>query len=76
MSEDNNNSYKKKENIDKLSFEEAMQELENIGVKIDQENISLDEAVKSFEYGSMLKKHCQKILDSSKLKIEEINNSQ
>ena len=64
-----------------LSFEEALKELEDIVIKLEKGDISLDEAIKAYEKGSDLKEQCEKRLNEAKLKVEEIedkekNNSQ
>ena len=58
--------------IEKMSFEEALAELEEIVNKIDTGQESLAEAVASFERGVALKKHCEKMLKEAKLKIEKV----
>ena len=58
--------------IEKMSFEEALAELEEIVNKIDIGQESLAEAVSSFERGVALKNHCEKMLKEAKLKIEKI----
>ena len=58
--------------IEKMSFEEALAELEEIVNKIDTGQESLADAVASFERGVALKKHCEKMLKEAKLKIEKI----
>ena len=64
-----------------LSFEEALKELEDIVIKLEKGDISLDEAIKAYEKGSALKEQCEKRLNEAKLKVEKIedkekNNSQ
>lgn len=58
--------------IEKMTFEEALVELENIVKKIDTGQESLADAVSSFELGVALKNHCEKMLKEAKLKIEKI----
>ena len=58
--------------IEKMSFEEALAELEEIVNKIDTGQESLADAVSSFERGVTLKNHCEKMLKEAKLKIEKI----
>ena len=58
--------------IGKMSFEEALGELEEIVKKIDSGQEDLADAVDSFERGVRLKKHCQKMLNDAKLKVEKI----
>jgi len=58
--------------IEKMSFEQALAELEEIVNKIDTGQESLADAVASFERGVTLKKHCEKMLKEAKLKIEKV----
>jgi len=60
------------ESIEKMTFEEALSELETIVKKIDTGQESLSEAVSSFERGVVLKNHCEKMLKEAKLKIEKV----
>ena len=55
-----------------LSFEEALKELEEIVVNLEKGDISLDDAIKAYEKGSLLKEQCEKRLNEAKLKVEEI----
>ncbi|MFK7973392.1 MAG: exodeoxyribonuclease VII small subunit [Rickettsiaceae bacterium] len=61
--------------IAKMSFEQAMNELEAIVKKIDLGQEELADAVASFERGLQLKKHCETMLKDAKLKIEKITNN-
>lgn len=62
----------KKETIDKLSFEESLEELENIVERLESGQASLEDAIVAYERGSMLKKHCQAKLDEARMKVEKI----
>ena len=66
----------KRESIEKMSFESALAELEEIVRKIDTGQEKLADAVDSFERGILLKKHCAKMLQEAKLKIEKITSSE
>lgn len=61
--------------IEKMSFESALAELEEIVRKIDTGQEELANAVESFERGVLLKKHCESMLKNAKLKIEKITNA-
>ena len=61
--------------IEKMSFEQALAELEEIVRKIDTGQEDLANAVESFERGVLLKKHCESMLKNAKLKIEKITNA-
>ena len=49
-----------------LSFEEALKELEEIVVNLEKGDISLDDAIKAYEKGSILKNQCEKRLNEAK----------
>lgn len=51
------------------SFEESLQELEEIARKLESGNLNLDEAISEFENGIKLSKECTKILDEAEKKI-------
>ena len=61
--------------LDKMSFEEAMNELENLVESLDKGDISLDQAIAAYDRGSQLKDHCQKKLSEAKMKVETIQSS-
>ena len=48
----------------KIDFESSLKELESIVEKLEDENINLEDSVKSFEKGMTLVKECQKQLQS------------
>lgn len=56
----------------KLSYEEAIQSLEETIKKLEGENVPLDEAVKLFEEGTRLSAYCYDMLNSAKLKVTEL----
>ena len=58
--------------VDTLSFEDALAELEQIVGRLESGQGSLDDAIKAYERGSDLKKHCQKKLDEARMKVEKI----
>ncbi len=58
--------------IEKLSFEESLEELENIVERLESGQASLEDAITAYERGSMLKKHCQAKLDEARMKVEKI----
>ena len=61
--------------VDKLTFEEAMKELEELVDSLDKGDVSLDEAIAAYDRGSQLKDYCQKKLQEAKMKIETIQSS-
>ncbi len=63
---------KEEKSIDDMTFEQAMKELENIVNKIDTGQETLDNIVYSFSRAVLLKQHCEKKLQSAKMKIEKV----
>ena len=61
-----------KNNINNLSFEEALEELENITETFEDGDSSLENAVNLYNRGVLLKKHCEKKLKEAKKKIDEV----
>ena len=58
--------------IEKLSFEDAMNELESIASQLETGDAPLEESIELFERGNRLKQHCQKILEAAEEKVEQI----
>ena len=56
----------------KIDFESSLKELELIVAKLEDENINLEDSVKSFEAGINLVKECQKQLEKTELKVKEL----
>ena len=61
-----------KEDIDKMSFEQALAELEKIVAKLEGGKETLENAIDDYEYGNALRQFCEKKLNEAKLKIDKI----
>lgn len=61
--------------LSKLSFEDALVQLENIVRELEGGKIKLDDAVEAYEKATVLKKFCEEKLKAAQLKIEKINIS-
>ena len=62
-----------KYNKDKQTdFESSLKALESIVERLEDENINLEDSVKSFEEGINLVKECQKQLQEAELKIKTL----
>jgi exodeoxyribonuclease VII small subunit len=55
-----------------LSFEDALNELEQIVRKLESGSAKLDEALASYERGALLKRHCEAKLREAQLRVEKI----
>ena len=64
----------KADDLDNMSFENAIKELEAIVEELEGNEISLDDAVSAYERGAKLKNICQKRLDEARLKVEKIKD--
>ena len=53
----------------KMTYESAMKQLEEIVLKLEDGQLSLDEAVKLFEKGAKLSAFCDKALKEAELRI-------
>lgn len=58
--------------ISKMSFEDALGELEDIVRQLEEGSIKLDRAIGAYERGAKLKAHCEKKLAEAKSKVEKI----
>jgi exodeoxyribonuclease VII small subunit len=65
----------KKDDIGKLSFEQAIKELTGIVEKIEQGDIALQDSLQQYEKGMALIKHCQDILRTAEKRIEKISRT-
>lgn len=66
----------KREEIEKLSFEDALQQLEAIVRDLEGGRIKLDDAVDAYEKAMALKKFCEDKLKAAQLKIEKIETAE
>ena len=60
------------EEIKKLSFEEAISELEQIVEDLERGDIELEDSISIYERGVILKAHCEAKLKTAKMKIDKI----
>jgi len=58
--------------ITKLSFEEALEQLEDIVSKLEDGSINLEESIEEYTRGVHLKSHCENKLKEATLKVEQI----
>lgn len=58
--------------IASLSFEEALQELEQIVKRLEGGTGKLDDAIQSYERGTLLKRHCEAKLREAQARVDKI----
>ena len=61
-----------KTDLSKLSFEQALDQLEKIVDRLERGDVPLDESIKIYEQGEALKKHCATLLQAAEDKVEKI----
>ncbi len=59
--------------IQKMSFEDALEELKGIVSTLESGDGKLDQAIESYERGAKLKRHCEAKLREAQEKIEKIS---
>ena len=62
-----------KNDINKLSYEESISQLESILKNVQDENISLDKIQINYVKGHLLLKHCEELLNFVEQEVNEIN---
>ena len=60
------------EDIRAMSFEQALEELRGIVDGLERGDGSLDQSIKAYERGSLLRMHCDAKLREAHMKIEQI----
>ena len=58
--------------IEKMSFEKAMEELESIVSDLENGSIELEESIEKYQRGIQLKKHCDQKLKEANMKVDQI----
>lgn len=61
-----------KSDLNGVSFEKALAELEEIVRKLEQGSVELEESIALYERGAALKAHCEAKLKSAQERIEKI----
>ena len=61
-----------KDDIEQLSFEAALAELETIVRSLEQGAAPLDESIELYQRGDRLKRHCEARLKAAQARIEQI----
>ena len=64
---------KKLSDINNLTFEQALSELEDIVSNLERGEAGLDKAMEVYSRGQLLKEYCARKLASSRLQVEKIN---
>jgi len=60
------------DSVERLSFDRAVGELEEILERIESGSIGLEESLRQFQRGNSLVRRCRAILDAAELQVREI----
>jgi exodeoxyribonuclease VII small subunit len=60
------------EELEDLSFETALQELEEVVARLEVGELTLEESLALFERGQKLTDHCNRLLDQARLRVEQL----
>ena len=60
---------------DKLTFEEAMAELDELVSRMEDGELSLDDSLKAFERGVKLTRKCQEALSQAELRVKTLTDA-
>jgi exodeoxyribonuclease VII small subunit len=63
---------KKADDIAALSFEQALQQLEQIVQRLEKGQVDLEDSISIYERGTALKAHCEAKLRDAEARIEKI----
>lgn len=58
--------------VDRLSFEDAMAELETIVDKLEKGNVALEQSIAFYERGEALKARCDSLLKNAEMRVEKV----
>ena len=58
--------------VDRLSFERAIEELETIVKRLEEGKVPLEESVAIYERGEVLKRRCEHLLRQAEARVEKI----
>lgn len=58
--------------IESLSFESALKELEGIVSQLEQGEVDLEDSISLYERGQALKSHCEKKLKAAESRLEKV----
>jgi exodeoxyribonuclease VII small subunit len=63
------------QDVSKMSFEQALGELETIVADLEKGDVALEQSIKIYERGEALKAHCETLLKAAEEKVEKIRLS-
>lgn len=70
--DEGNGSAENADDIDRMSFEDALRALEEVVTQLERGDVPLDDSITLYERGEKLRAACQKRLDAAQARIEKI----
>ncbi len=61
---------------EKLDFEKALKELERLVKQLEENDLPLEESLKTFEHGINLSRYCAKCLDDAEKRIQQLSRDE
>jgi exodeoxyribonuclease VII small subunit len=61
--------------VEKLTYEQAYKELEDIVSALETNQQSLEESMRFYERGQLLSRYCSGLLEKAELKIQQLSNA-
>ncbi len=61
---------------EKLDFEKALDELERLVKQMEENDLPLEKALKTFEHGINLSRYCAKCLDDAEKRIQQLSQDE
>jgi exodeoxyribonuclease VII small subunit len=58
--------------LNDLTFEAALKELEAIVERLETGDVPLEESIRTYERGAALRSHCERLLKSAQLRVDQI----
>lgn len=58
--------------LDGMSFEQAMGELERVVARLESGDVPLAESITLYERGDLLRRHCETLLTAAEARVEQI----
>lgn len=58
--------------IEEMTFERALKELETIVSRLERGDVELEESILIYERGEALKEHCDRLLKQAEAKVEKL----
>jgi exodeoxyribonuclease VII small subunit len=62
--------------VEKLTYEQALEELEQVVSALENEALTLEQAISLYERGRVLTEHCTGLLESAELRVKKLGEAE